>query len=122
MGFVFSAILGLLSVEPAGARTIVIQKRIDPEQLVVRLKEAGFGESVLQCPPGRTRCVLHLSDNEKRSPLAVIDAYVFVDAEAMRAKKRSEISALVMKLKSGSITQEERDRILAWVTDQLLSQ
>lgn len=107
--------------EAAHARTITIQKKIDPGVLILRLKEGGFSESVLQCPPGRMRCVLHLGDYDMRNPQPIIDAYVFVDAEAQRAKERDEIRALVDKMRGLTLTQPERDRVLEWVAYQLLA-
>lgn len=105
----------LLSVS-AMASDYFFTKRVDPNDLHQKIKAAGITHSGVVCNGNNCRVV-----SPSANPASVVEAYIYVDNQAIELSVRSRAIALAKKLKTGMITPAEKDELLLSLCFLLLS-
>lgn len=100
----------ILLAQPAFAREVKFDKKVDAGDLQRQLIAAGFTISYIEC--SGTRCKITMPDSEKKDPTIEIRKYVYVDAQEARSKTTAKLMALYDKWESGTISNEEKDQLI----------
>lgn len=102
----------------ASAKDVRFKKQIDPGALQLELRQAGYSVDYINC--SGVDCTVHMPDSEKKDPLPVIEKYVFVDPRQAQKQKNDRLLSLYAKWEAGTITSEEKDRLLKAVVGNIL--
>jgi predicted NAD/FAD-binding protein len=95
------------------------KKKVDPGALQARLSVSGFKVDHINC--SAEDCILFLSSSESKDPSSVIRKYVYEDPLESRKKALASVSALYEKWKAKTITNEEKDELIARSMELLVS-
>jgi hypothetical protein len=102
----------------AFGRDVSFKKKVNAGALQAELVAAGFSVQYIEC--SRDNCVVHLSPDEKKDPLPVIQKYKHVDPIQERKKKTDALRAAHDKWRAGTITAKEKDRLIRDVIGMML--
>lgn len=108
--YVFLAAILAAAVYPAEAKQLEFRKKVNTGRLHKDLVAAGYKVVGISCAD--ERCLLDLSEDEKKNPTQIINSHVYVDESVMGKAVVEDIRSLALKLKNKTITQEERDLLL----------
>ena len=104
--------------QPTFAREVKFDKKIDVGALQAQLIAAGFKVSYIECSV--THCMITMPDSEKKDPMPEVRKYVYVDARELRVKKMAEMQALYDKWEAGTISDEDKDKLIKGVLGTVL--
>ena len=94
----------------ASAREFRFRNRVDSEALHEKLVGAGFKITSIECY--MEKCTIVMPDTEKKDPALVIEAYVAAESYGTYKKKLAALRALYEKWSAGTITNEEKERLI----------